>query len=397
MNQHVNIHDHYTFPLIGLAPMDGVSDTAFRQITKKYGNPDIMFTEFTHVRALTEAAQNVLREFEFAEMERPVWAQIYGAEPEYFYHAAKIVCALGFDGVDTNMGCPAKSVASSGAGAALINTPDIALEIIKEVKRGVADWVADGKLTGLRKKPQEAVENMIERNRLRVASDEFREVNPLPATRNSKLSLGQINLSGDKRVELPVTVKTRIGFKEPVTEQWVKTLTKAKPDWIAIHGRTLKQMYTGGADWDELKKAVDATDIPVLTNGDVKEHEDIQRMLKHTGSAGVLIGRGAFGNPFVFKNTKTLKTKIQHTEAAYDFIKSIMLEHAKLHVATKPDPRAFVQLRKHFGWYAKTLQSWYNELGTPTAAAGKYENIKALKMELVRVSGLEELARIVKK
>ncbi|MDQ7021360.1 MAG: tRNA-dihydrouridine synthase family protein [Candidatus Dojkabacteria bacterium] len=111
---------------------------------------------------------------------------------------------------------------------------------------------------------------------------------------------GRQNLIG-KCIEIPVSVKTRIGYDEPVTESWIKNLEKESPEWISIHGRTLKQMYGGGADWDELKKAVEITDIPIMTNGDVKEFSDIKKMLDHTGSIGVLVGRASFGNPWVFQ------------------------------------------------------------------------------------------------
>jgi tRNA-dihydrouridine synthase B len=272
-----------SYPVITLSPMDGVSDSAYRQITRKYSTlanggktaPDLMITEFTHVMGLCYAAENVLHHFKYQEMERPLIAQIYGAEPEYFYHAAKLVCALGFDGVDINMGCPAATVASSGAGAGLIRTPEKAKIIIEETKRGVADWVADGKVTGMKNKGYEYLMELIEEYRGRLV--------------NSKLSGGQINLFGEKRVSIPVSVKTRIGYDEIITEKWIKHISDQKPYFISVHGRTLKQAYGGEANWDELKKAVEISEVPVLTNGDIKVYSDIKRMLEHTGSFGVQI------------------------------------------------------------------------------------------------------------
>src|SRR5690606_1077705 len=126
-------------------------------ITAKYGHPDIMYTEFVNVMGLCIAGYNTLKELYYEEVERPIVGQIYGNDPEYFYHAAKIICALGFDGVDINMGCPAKNVANSGSGAALIKTPNLAIEIIAAVKQGVKDWTIDGKLSGLNEKTQTAV------------------------------------------------------------------------------------------------------------------------------------------------------------------------------------------------------------------------------------------------
>lgn len=408
-----SIKDLYTFPIVGLSPMDGITDVAFREITKKYGKPDVLFTEFVHVMGLCFAAQNLLKTLEYTEFQRPIIAQIFGKEPEYFYHAAKIVCALGFDGVDINMGCPASSVASKGAGAALINTPDIALAIIAETKRGVADWVADGKLTGLRKEAQKAVEQIKTRNIKRL-------IKQLPNTRLPyALSWGQQNLIGE-RTQIPVTVKTRIGYDTPVTTEWIKTLSQAKPEWISVHGRTLKQMYTGEANWEELKKAVESTDIPVLTNGDIKVYEDIGRMLEFTKSSGVLVGRGSFGNPFVFTSppsplssnylergkptldtphrtpeqylergesnlvTSTPSASLQDFKGNISLWRKVMLEHAEIFVKFNPDKRAFVQMRKHLGWYAKNLQAQLPN-----------ESIKELKMKLVRVESMEELRDIL--
>ena len=128
-------------PIVGLAPMDGVTDAAMRFITKKHGGPDVMFTEFVSAEGIRAGATRLMRDFKFDENERPIVAQLFGKDPEAFYLAAKTVLKLGFDGVDINMGCPARKVASRGEGAGLINTPDLAVKIIKEVKRAVDDWI----------------------------------------------------------------------------------------------------------------------------------------------------------------------------------------------------------------------------------------------------------------
>lgn len=361
-------------PVICLAPMDGVSDSPFRQITKKYGDPDLIFTEFTHVMGLCMAAENTLNHFYYEEMERPVIAQIYGQEPEYFYHAAKIVVALGFDGVDINMGCPAKKVTASGSGAALIKTPELAKEIVLEVKRGVADWVENGKLTGLKPKAKKAVEDLRNKFIKRVE-----ESDQTKFTSDSNI-LGIKNLSSDERFIIPTSVKTRIGFDKPVTEWWIKKLSKVRPEWISIHGRTLKQMYSGGADWEELKIAVDSTDIPVMTNGDIKEYGDIYKMLEKTRAAGVLIGRGAFGNPWIFSSSNKQAMTSSSEERQEEYISKderlkVMIEHARifddLHEGSD---RAFVQMRKHFGWYVKN-----------------FDNAKELRSKLVRVRTYKDL------
>lgn len=380
-------------PVIGLAPMDGVTDRAFREITKLKSNPDIIFTEFTHVRAVTEAADRVLEAFDFGEIERPIVAQIYGAEPEYFYHIAKVVCALGFDGVDINMGCPARNVASSGAGAALIKTPDVAKEIIFQTQRGVADWVADGKLTGLRTRSRRAVEAMVKRNQERVATSSSVDTD----SSNENESIGFQNIVSDKRYPIPVSIKTRIGYDEVVTEPWVQTLSKTNPDWISMHGRTLKQMYSGSADWDQLQIAVESTDLPVMVNGDVKTYDDANKILKKTGAAGVLVGRATFGNPWFFdpsiqtpgeletastqeheilpKPDKDANVRVLDRLEIFD----ALIEHTKLHLKYKPDVKAFVQLRKHFGWYVKG-----------------FDGAKELRNQLVRSNTLQEVEEVLK-
>jgi tRNA-dihydrouridine synthase B len=404
-------------PVIGLSPMDGITDTAFRQITKKYGNPDIMFTEFAHVMGMCFALHNTMSTFFYEEMERPIIAQIFGNEPEYFYHAAKIVCALGFDGVDINMGCPAKNVASRGSGASLINNPELAKKIIEETKRGVADWVADGRVTGLKPKVEKALELQVKSYRERLETRDLRlDVTPpnLPSrggnfdapleggfrgvaspnkepvntlTRNNlinnNLSNGQINLLGKTRIALPVSVKTRIGYDKPITEAWIKFLSDQNPNWISVHGRTFKQMYSGNANWDELKKAVESTNLPILVNGDVKEYEDIKRILDHTGAYGVLIGRASFGNPFVFKETRDWRLETgakNYSLQTTNYLLSILLEHTKLFLKYNPEPSQFVQMRKHFGWYVKG-----------------FDGAKEMREKLMVAKCLEEVERILSK
>lgn len=319
----MNFLDQFEKPIVGLAPMDGVSDYAFRFITKKYGNPDLIFTEFTNVMGMCIAGDNIMHTFFYDKSQRPIIGQIYGNSPEYFYHATKIICELGFDGVDINMGCPAKNVASSGAGAGLIRTPELAREIIRQVKRGVADWVEDGKLTGLSKRSLQGLITMKE-----------------------KMQIDQVD-----RKTIPVSVKTRIGFDQPETERWIENLSKENPEWITLHGRTLKQMYTGKADWSEIKKAVNVTDIPIIANGDITSKNDLNEVIELTGARGVLVGRASFGNPWIFKNLKgeefspTLEEKIK-----------VMIEHTEKFIEIYSEPKLFFQMRKHYGWYMKGFE-----------------------------------------
>ena len=113
-------------PIVGLAPMDGVTDAAMRFITKKHGNPDVVFTEFVSAEGIRAGAVKLMRDFKYDKIESPVVAQLFGKDPNAFYLATLVVCALGFDGVDINMGCPARKVANRGEGAGLIETPKLA-------------------------------------------------------------------------------------------------------------------------------------------------------------------------------------------------------------------------------------------------------------------------------
>lgn len=360
---------NYNSPVIALSPMDGVSDFSFREITKKYGNPDIIYTEFVNVMGLCIAGFNTLKEFDYSESQRPIIAQIYGNNPEYFYHAAKIVVALGFDGVDINMGCPAKTVTQHGSGAALINKPELAKEIIESVKNGVRDFVNNGKLTGLNEKTLKAVNIKIKEN--------IKALNDLKISDN-KLSNGQINLysqsNGSKfqSVLIPISIKTRIGYDKPVTSEWISTLDSTNPSWIAVHGRTLKQMYGGFVDKDELKKAVESTSSAVLINGDIRDRNEALKIIKETNAFGALIGRASFGNPWVFKN-------MLEEEVTIDEKIRVMLEHTKIFVKHNPDPKAFFQMRKHFGWYMKG-----------------FDGAKDLRDKLFRATSIDEVKNILK-
>ncbi len=129
-------------PIIGLSPMDGVTDAAFRFIMAQHGKPDVQCTEFIDVEEIRRGTASAWRQLRFVESERPILAQIYGADPDGFYQVAHVLCALGFDGVDINMGCPSKSVSARGCGAALIKNPLLARAIIRAVQAGVRDWAS---------------------------------------------------------------------------------------------------------------------------------------------------------------------------------------------------------------------------------------------------------------
>jgi nifR3 family TIM-barrel protein len=309
-------------PIIGLSPMDGVTDQPYRHIQKKYGNPDLVYTEFTGVEGVCRGADRLLRDFLYDETQRPVIAQIYGTTPEHFRQTATILCQLGYDGIDINMGCPAKNVAHNGSGAALITTPKLAQDIIRATKAGVQDYL-NGKTAADCSKITEDIAQKV-------------------AARHQKL-----RAEYQQPREIPVSVKTRVGFKEKVVDQWVPTLLEAEPAAIAIHGRTLKQQYGGLADWEEIAKGVKYTrqaGIPYLGNGDIKTLDQADEYIQQYGVDGVLIGRASFGNPYVFRRRIP-----DSAPSIYD----IAVEHAFLYEQTygKNDHYTFLPMRKHLGWY----------------------------------------------
>ncbi|GIK84266.1 MAG: tRNA dihydrouridine synthase DusB [Patescibacteria group bacterium] len=308
--------------------MDGVTDHPYRHIQKKYGTPQVIYTEFTNVEGVCHGAIRLLKDFLFDETQRPIVAQIYGTTPKYFRQVAVVLCELGFDGIDINMGCPAKSVDSSGAGAALIKTPKLAQEIIAETKAGIQDY-----LHGLRSKD---------------CPDISQEIATEVAKRHEKLPQEY-----KENREIPVSIKTRIGYDTPVVEEWIPTLLAMNPAVIALHGRTLKQQYSGESNWNEIHKATQLcknTETLLLGNGDVLNYEQAIEYVKKYEVDGILIGRGSFGNPFAFQphSDKLLQ---QHN------IFEIAIEHCKLYETTYESATYhFMPMRKHLGWYVKGIE-----------------------------------------
>lgn len=282
-------------PFTVLAPMENVTDFAFREIVAKYlPKPDVMFTEFTNVEALTSAGfEKTIPRFNFSPKQKPIVAQIWGLDPEAFYKSAKLVQKLKFDGIDINMGCPDRAVIKAGAGSALINNKNLAKEIITAVKKGAGN--------------------------------------------------------------LPVSVKTRIGFKSVVTSEWITFLLEQKIDALSIHARTAKQMSKGKPDWDEIKKAVEiknqtAPNTVIIGNGDVESYSQVIEVHKKYGVEGVMIGRGIFKNPWVFD--KSPKSK-KHTQEEYT---AVLLKHISLNEKTRNDPKSFEPMKKFFKMYINNFK-----------------------------------------
>ncbi|HZO71394.1 MAG TPA: tRNA-dihydrouridine synthase [Ktedonobacteraceae bacterium] len=359
-----------TQPIIGLAPMDGVTDAPCRTMHGLYGRPDIVLTEFTNVEGLWRGSDRIFRDFLYTPAERPVVAQIFGCRPEYFYKAAHVVCELGFDGVDINMGCPAPSIAHKGGGAALIRMPDTAKAIIRATQQGVRDWANGQTLEDLEMDPQR-IQHIRQMNEERV------------------------RIWGDtpqiERRLLPVSVKTRLGYDSIVITDWVKDLLELEPANISIHGRTLAQKYKGEANWEAIAAAAEIvrqTDTLILGNGDIHDLYQAARRIHQTGVNGVLIGRASFGNPWLFQKREEMKQKLRAGIIPSPENMAVpvptreerllmALEHARVHAKLKGEDH-FVELRKHMGWYL-----------------GHFPGAKRVRNELVRINSLADVERII--
>ncbi len=349
-------------PILGLAPMDGVTDAPFRLTVAMQGRPDVIFTEFTSVMDVCRGPAHLLASLIYGEAERPVVAQLYGKDPDLFYQAAYIVCELGFDGLDINMGCPSRNVAASGSGAGLIRTPDLAHEIMRAARQGIADWAAGQSLTGagLKESRGELIRAM---NRRRGG------------------------LPDVPRRTIPLSVKTRIGYDTIIVERWIEHLLAEQPVAISVHGRTLEQMYRGEADWSAIERAAQlarGTDTLLLGNGDVQCLQDIVRRVRQHGVHGVLVGRGTLGEPWLFRHKDTARAAVSDDTCMVESESlsleerfRVMLDHARQFEAILGQDR-FPRMRKHLGWYCK---------GFPGAAA--------MRAAMVRASGSADVARIV--
>jgi nifR3 family TIM-barrel protein len=313
--------------------MNGITDHPFRHIQKKYGKPMLLYTEFTGVERLAIGDRDLLKDFLYDESQRPIIGQIFGNSPPLFRRMAVLLCQLGFDGIDINMGCPSPSVVHRGSGAGLINTPDLALAIVQAVKDGVEDWRNGMTLRDLRGVPQPV-----------IAEVEARQQR-LPPTYQ-------------QRRAIPISVKTRIGYERPLVREWIPRLLESEPAAIALHGRTLRQGYSGQADWDAIALAAEiahATPTLLLGNGDVESLADAHRRIAACGTDGVLIGRASYGNPFVFRQEGDHHARLKDREG----LLRIALEHAHLYEAClgQNEGYRFLPMRKHLSWYVRGVPS----------------------------------------
>ena len=359
-----------TQPIIGLSPMDGVTDAAFRWIVAMQTPADVSFTEFTSVGDICRGPDFMLSSLLYSECERPVVAQLYGKDPALFYQAAHVVCELGFDGIDINMGCPSKNVASSGSGAGLIRTPDVAQAILRATRQGMRDWAHGHTLVsaGIRQAKIDTVGHMIQ---------------------------SRSGMAATARRSIPLSVKTRLGYDSVIVERWISHLAEERPAVISIHGRTLEQMYRGEADWQAIARAarvVQGTGILVLGNGDVQSMSDVVSRLLQSEVHGVLIGRGALGAPWFFRSKVAARRAIQENRHCTTAMADsegldtspdlstrfrVLLEHAR-QFETFFGVQRFPRMRKHLGWYCKG-----------------FRHAAALRTLMVRASSSDDVERFV--
>jgi nifR3 family TIM-barrel protein len=286
---------HNEIPLF-LAPMAGVSEPPFRRLCRSFG-ADVVVSEFLSCEGLRRGIKNVHDGAFFTPQERPIGIQLYGADPAGMAEAATLVTThYEPDFIDINFGCPVKKVVRRNGGSGCLKDLGLVTEIIKAV----------------------------------------RESTPLP-----------------------VTAKTRSGWDESLRDPVRIGLTcqAAGVEVLTLHPRTRSQMYRGEARWEEIGLMVDALDIPVVGNGDIKTAEDAARMHEETRCAGIMIGRGSFGNPWIFQQVKDLlvgQTPKPTPAAAERF--AVARHHAKLVLETQGDTRrTALEFRKHLGWYARGL------------------------------------------
>lgn len=281
-------------PFFILAPMDGVTDTVFRQIVADVGKPDVFLTEFVPVDALfSKGNERAIRTLKFTETERPIVAQIWGVDPDKFYKSARLISKMGFDGIDINMGCPDKSAIAKQACGALIQNPKLAQEIILATIKGAGG--------------------------------------------------------------LPVSVKTRIGFINIETGKWVEVLLKTPISALTLHLRTVSEMSKVPAHWEEIGKAVGIrnklkSDALIIGNGDVKSLNDAREKCEKYKIDGVMIGRGIFENVYLFNEKVDIK-KVTPKQKI-----SLLLKHLQLFKKTWGDSRHFELMKKFVKCYVNNFK-----------------------------------------
>ena len=273
-----------------LAPMAGVTDLPFRLLCKEQG-VGMTCTEMVSAKAISFHNKNTESLLEISEKERPVSLQLFGSDPDIISEVASYIEERPFDILDINMGCPVPKVAGNGEGSALMQNPKLVGEIIYKTARAI---------------------------------------------------------------KKPVTVKIRKGFSEKnVNAVEIAKIAEANgAAAIAVHGRTREQYYSGKADWDIIRQVKEAVKIPVIGNGDVDSPQKAKELLEQTGCDGIMVGRGARGNPWIFREIKAYLEKGELIpRPSKDEIKSMMLRHARMQIEYTGTYTGIREMRKHISWY----------------------------------------------
>lgn len=278
-----------------LAPMAGVTDLPFRLLCKEQG-AGLLCMEMISAKALQYKNKNTKALLAIHPKEYPVSLQLFGSDPKIISEQAKRIEELPFQILDINMGCPVPKVVKNGEGSALMKTPKLVYEIVYQTARAI---------------------------------------------------------------QKPVTVKIRKGFDDTCINavEIAKIIEEAGGAAVAVHGRTREQYYSGKADWEIIRQVKEAVSIPVIGNGDVTSGEKALEMRERTGCDGVMIGRGAQGNPWIFHELLEYdRTGKLPPRPSKEQIKETMLRHARLQLEFKGEYLGIREMRKHVAWYTKGME-----------------------------------------
>lgn len=306
--------------IIALAPVDGVTDAAFRQVTDELSKPDFMYTEFVTTEGLYRGRETLLHALDKHKTNTPIIAQFFGPHPQFYQYAFFVAAELGYQGIDVNMGCPDTNIVKKGGGAALLLDLPQAKEIIKTLITARSNWN-----NGMRLKDIDLPDNIKKAVYTRC---NFEIYNP---TRH-----------------IPISVKTRIGYHVSQVDTVIPFLIESGVERIALHGRTFDARYSGKADWDQIakaKKLTQGTNVQLWGNGDILTLSQAEEKMKMYGVDGVLVARAAFGNPWFFNGYMP----------TFEERKKIMLYHAQLFLYYRPD-LDLRPMRKHLSWYCKGVE-----------------------------------------
>ncbi len=277
---------------IFLAPMAGVSDSSFRRICRSHG-AGMTYTEMISAKALHFKDKKTAELMRITQSERPCAVQLFGSDPDIIAEAVGYAVQTGTELIDLNMGCPAPKIVNNGDGSALMKNPPL---------------------------------------------------------------MGKIMRAAADASPVPVTAKIRKGFDSDNAVECAKILEDNGAAAIAVHGRTRMEFYHGESDWDTIKNVKAAVKIPVIGNGDIKIPEDAKRMFEYTGCDAVMIGRGAQGNPFIFRQINELMKygRVRYKPTDKERICQA-LEHVFMLVGDKGESRGVCEARKHIAWYIKGM------------------------------------------